>query len=569
MTGYPSIDKPWLKYYTREQIEAKLPKCKIYDYIWNANKDYQERVALNYFDHKITYSRLFDEIEKTAKAFQQIGVKLGDIVTVIAVTLPETIYMFYALNRIGAISNMIDPRTSAEGISAYINEVHSDIVVTIDAVYDKVMEAVRTTSAKQVIVISPSDSLAFPKKQLYKAFKAPRIKYESRCERWKDFIRNGRLQTVKDSPYQKDECCVIVHTGGTTGTPKGVMLSNDNLNCSAFQCFNSSLDFKRTHRWANIMPPFIAYGVGNGLHLPLVVGMEVILIPSFDPNKFDKLLLKYHPSHMAGVPSHYENIMNSPKMKNEDISYLISPIVGGDNMRTDLEERVDRFIEDHRGKNKLIKGYGMTEVSAAVSVCTSNESNKIGGVGIPFAHTVISIFDTETGEELSYNQQGEVCMTGPNTMIGYYDNQEETEKILRKHGDGRIWVHSGDLGYMDEDGCLFVEGRLKRMIVRYDGFKVYPNQIETVLLKNPYVHSCCAVGKDDSMHSQGRLPVVFIVIKDNSGLTQNDIRTQLRELCIKELPEYAQPMEILFINKLPLTPIGKIDYRALENEYNV
>ena len=191
------------------------------------------------------------------------------------------------------------------------------------------MEAVRTTSAKQVIVISPSDSLAFPKKQLYKAFKAPRIKYESRCERWKDFIRNGRLQKVKDSPYQKDECCVIVHTGGTTGTPKGVMLSNDNLNCSAFQCFNSSLDFKRTHRWANIMPPFIAYGVGNGLHLPLVVGMEVILIPSFDPNKFDELLLKYHPSHMAGVPSHYENIMNSQKMKDEDISYLISPIVGG------------------------------------------------------------------------------------------------------------------------------------------------------------------------------------------------------------------------------------------------
>lgn len=563
-TGYPSIDKPWLKYYTQEQIDADLPKCKIYDYIWNANKDYQERVALNYFDHKITYGRLFDEIEKTAKAFQQIGVKLGDIVTVIAVTLPETIYMFYALNRIGAISNMIDPRTSAEGISSYINEVHSDIVVAIDAVYDKVMEAVRTTSAKQVIVISPSDSLAFPKKQLYKAFKAPRIKYESRCARWKDFIRNGRLQTVKDSPYQKDECCVIVHTGGTTGTPKGVMLSNDNLNCSAFQCFNSSLDFKRTHRWANIMPPFIAYGVGNGLHLPLVVGMEVILIPSFDPNKFDELLLKYHPSHMAGVPSHYENIMNSPKMKNEDISYLISPIVGGDNMRTDLEERVDRFIEDHRGKNKLIKGYGMTEVSAAVSVCTSNESNKIGGVGIPFAHTVISIFDTETGEELSYNQKGEVCMTGPNTMLGYYKNEAETSNVLRKHADGKVWVHSGDLGYMDEDGQLFIEGRLKRMIVRHDGFKVYPSLIEAVLLNSSDVNMCCVVGVNDTSHAQGRLPKAYVVLNEDKKPLCEEIKKELIKLCEEELPEYAQPQDICFIDQLPLTPIGKVNYLALE-----
>lgn len=249
---------------------------------------------------------------------------------------------------------------------------------------------------------------------------------------------------------------------------------------------------------------------------------------------------------------------------NVDLSYMIAPMVGGDSMPIDMEEKVNAFFDRHGAKWHVVKGYGMSEVSAAVSVCVSNQSNKLGSVGIPFAHTVISVFDPETGEEMTYNQKSEICMTGPNTMIGYYDNQEETEKILRKHGDGRIWVHSGDLGYMDEDGCLFVEGRLKRMIVRYDGFKVYPNQIETVLLKNPYVHSCCAVGKDDSMHSQGRLPVVFIVIKDNSGLTQNDIRTQLRELCIKELPEYAQPMEILFINKLPLTPIGKIDYRALE-----
>ena len=564
-TGYPSIDKPWLKYYTSEQIEAALPKCKIYDYIWSQNKDYQDKIALNYFDRRISYGQLFDGITKAAKAYNQVGVRAGDVVSIISVTLPETIYSFYALNRIGAIANMIDPRTSRDGIREYLKEVDSKVVVTLDVAYEKVKEAVVGTLADKVVVISPADSLPVIKKQLFKLTKGVKIKENTTCIRWEHFLSLSQSDDeINDTEYRENECCVIVHTGGTTGTPKGVMLSNDNLNCSAFQCFNSSLDFKRTHRWANIMPPFIAYGVGNGLHLPLVVGMEVILIPSFDPNKFDELLLKYHPSHMAGVPSHYENIMNSPKMKNEDISYLISPIVGGDNMRTDLEERVDRFIEDHRGKNKLIKGYGMTEVSAAVSVCTSNESNKIGGVGIPFAHTVISIFDTETGEELSYNQKGEVCMTGPNTMLGYYKNEEETSNVLRKHADGKVWVHSGDLGYMDEDGQLFIEGRLKRMIVRHDGFKVYPSLIESVLLNSSDVNMCCVVGVNDTSHAQGRLPKAYVVLNEDKKPLCEEIKKELIKLCEKELPEYAQPQDICFIDQLPLTPIGKVNYLALE-----
>ena len=513
---------------------------------------------------------MFEEIEKSAKAFKKIGVESRDIVSIIAVTLPETIYAFYGLNRIGAVANMIDPRTSIEGIKRYIEEVNSKVVVVLDVALEKVIKAMEGTVAEYVIVLSASDSLPVVKKQLYRIAKGVRIKETSTCQRWNHFISKGNKEqgTVEDTPYHENDCCVIVHTGGTTGTPKGVMLSNDNLNCSAFQCFNSALDFQRTHRWANIMPPFIAYGVGNGLHLPLVIGMEVILIPAFDPNKFDELLLKYHPSHMAGVPSHYENIMNSQKMVNEDISYLISPIVGGDNMRTDLEERVDEFISNHHGKNRLIKGYGMTEVSAAVSVCSSNECNKIGGVGVSFAHTIISIFDIETGKELTYNQKGEVCMTGPNTMIGYYNNDEETKKILRKHEDGRMWIHSGDLGYMDEEGQLFIEGRLKRMIVRYDGFKIYPSVIESAVLKSPDVDMCCVVGTDDKEHSQGKLPMVFAVLKKESFNRGKEVRTDIIDICEEELPEYAQPQEICFIDQLPLTPIGKVDYRLLEQESN-
>ncbi len=564
LTGYPSIDKPWLKYYTQEQIKAELPKCKIYDYVWDSNKDYQNRIALDYFDRKITYSQLFDGIEKAAKAFQSQGVVVGDVVCLLTVTLPEAIYSFYGLNRIGAISNMIDPRTSVDGIRAYIEEVKANTIVVIDAAFEKVIEAVNGTDVKHIVIISPSDSLPFPKNMLYKLFKAPRIKLDNRCMRWDQFIIKGNGQKVTDTHYEPNQCCVIVHTGGTTGTPKGVMLTNDNLNCSAFQCYNTSIDFQREHNWLDIMPPFIAYGVGNGLHLPLVTGAEVALIPAFDPDKFDELLIKYKPVHMVGVPSHYEKIVSSPKMKDQDLSYIIAPVVGGDSIQKELEEKVNEFFAGHNCKWNLVKGYGMTEVSAAVSVCVSNESNKIGGVGIPFAHTVISIFDTETGEELTYNQKGEICMTGPNTMIGYFNNEDETNKILRQHEDGLIWVHSGDLGYMDEDGQLFVEGRIKRMIVRHDGFKVYPGSIEKAIQRIPSVGACCVVGQDDDAHAQGKVPVAFVVLKGGVKKNASEVYSEIKNICNVELPEYAQPVEVNFIDSLPLTPIGKIDYMSLE-----
>ena len=564
-TGYPSVDKPWLKYYTSEQIEADLPKCKIFDYIWTQNKNYQDRIALNYYDRRITYGQLFNSIDKVAKAFSQVGVRTGDVVSIISVTLPETIYSFYALNRIGAIANMIDPRTSLDGIREYLKEVDSKVVVTLDVAYEKVKEAVIGTSVDKVVIISPADSLPVIKKQLFKLTKGVKIKENTTCIKWNHFLSSSQSNDeINDTEYKEGECCVIVHTGGTTGTPKGVMLSNDNLNCSAFQCINSAIDFKREHNWIDIMPPFIAYGVGNGLHLPLVTGAEVVLIPAFDPNEFDALLMKYRPVHMVGVPSHYEAIINSTKLKGFDLSFIIAPVVGGDSIRRDLEIEVNRFFSEHGCKWNLVKGYGMTEVSAAVSVCTSNESNKIGGVGIPFAHTVISIFDTETGEELSYNQKGEVCMTGPNTMLGYYKNEAETSNILRKHADGKVWVHSGDLGYMDEDGQLFIEGRLKRMIVRHDGFKVYPSLIEAVLLNSSDVNMCCVVGVNDTSHAQGRLPKAYVVLNEDKKPLCEEIKKELIMLCKEELPEYAQPQDICFIDQLPLTPIGKVNYLALE-----
>ena len=568
MTGYPSAEKPWLSFYTDEAIHATVPQYTIFEYIWEQNKDRLDKVALNYVDRKITYRTLFENIKKASNAFSSIGVKKGDIVTICAVTLPETIYTFYGLNRIGAVCNMVDPRTNKENIKAYIEEVESKVLVTIDAAYNKVAEAALTSnSVEKHIVISPADSLPQPKKFLYQKLKAPKnLKIDSKTILWNRFIANSVDHTSEAASYTKDSPCVIVHTGGTTGIPKGVVLSNDNVNAAAFQAIMAGFDFKPEHSWLNIMPPFIAYGVGNGLHLPLVTGMEVILIPAFNPSEFATLMNKYHPVHMVGVPSHYDKFIHSPKMKNQDLSYVISPVVGGDAMDIALEKEVNEFFESHNCSYPVCKGYGMSEVAAAVCACSSHECNKIGSVGTPWPQTIMAAFDPETGEELPYNEVGEICITGPNTMLGYYHNEEETANILRKHKDGLIWVHSGDMGFIDEDGFVFIKDRIKRMIVRHDGFKVFPSAIENALAKNASVQQSCVVGKQDAEHLHGKVPVAYIQLKPSATKDQESVRNELITLCEKELAEYAQPVAWRFVSELPLTPIGKIDYRVLEEK---
>lgn len=566
LTGYPSIDKPWLKYYSENAIAEPLFEGTVFDYLWESNKDYLDRAALSYYGRKITFKELFDNIKLVAAAFLSIGVKKGDVVIVSSVTTPETIYTFYALNLIGAISNMVDPRTSIEGIHDYISEVKSKTVVSLDVAYPKIIKAVEGTDVERVIVTSPSNSLLGIKKVLYGLKNRPPKLSQSSIS-WDDFVQEGDSTDIIVAPYTKDECCVIVHTGGTTGMPKGVMLSNDNINALVQQSILTEIDMQRIHTWMDIMPPFIAYGIGMGIHLPLVIGMETILIPAFDADKFDRLLVKYKPIHMVFVPSYWGTILNSKKIKKADLSYIIAPTVGGDTMDPALEVTVNKYLKDHGCSYAVTKGYGMTEVCAGVTG-TLDALNEIGSVGVPFVKTVISIFDPETGTELKYNTPGEICITGPNVMLGYYGNQDATDEMIRLHEDGQRWVHTGDYGYMNERGSLFIIDRIKRMIVRYDGFKVFPSLVEKTINSHSAIQDCCVVGKKDSEHSQGSLPIAFITMKQDANASFDEVVSDLKSLCSKELPEYAQPIAFKELKKLPVTPIGKIDYRALEEIIN-
>ncbi len=560
MTGYPSIDRPWLKYYSDEAKKTKIPECTIYDYLWESNREHLDNVALNYFGYKIPYRKMFEEINKVAQAFANFGIKENDTIIIAAVTIPEVIYAFYALNQLGAISNMVDPRTSERGIQKYILESKARYILTLDILAEKIQGAIRDTSIEKMITVSATNSFVGVRGIIFDIVNTKSHNVKNVLP-WKKFI-NNRNKVVEKSSYRKNKCCVIVHTGGTTGSPKGVMLTDDNLNAMVINAKASEGDYEIGNKFLNIMPPFIAYGLVNGIHMILSCGMENILIPQFNPDKFDKLLIKYHPTHILGVPTHYAKLFESKRLKNKDLSFLKIVGVGGDSLSVEMEKRIEEYLHMHGANITVATGYGMTEVSAAACGFHKN-AYKVGSVGIPFLNTIIRITNIETLEEQSYNEQGEIWISSPTAMLGYDNNEEETKRVVYTDANGVKWIRSGDIGHMDEQGFLYIDGRIKRIIIRHDGFKVFPTQIENVIATCPEVKTCCAIGRADKDHSQGKLPVVYITLSREKK-DKMKLKEELNSLCKQMLPEYMQPIDFVFIDKMPLTANGKVDFHELE-----
>lgn len=566
---YASQARPWLRYYDQKYIDQALPECSAFDFVRTRNKDRLMSTAMEYYGRKFTYADLIVNVKKTAAAFRALGVKKGDIITVVSVMTPEVIYAFYAADRIGATLNLVDPRYSPEGIHDYIQEVRSRLLICLNVVYDRCEQAAKRTTVERVVVLSPADSLPLGLAIGYKAANPDRNRYHSNVLNWKKFIAGGADASTSAEPYDPEHACVVVHTGGTTGSPKGVLLTDRNFNAIAQQFSAYDSLFRKGQSLMNIMPPFIAYGYACGVHLPLVLGLKVIIIPNLDPDKLGGLIWKYKPEHMFGVPAHYQQMAASHQLRNKDLSFIRNYAAGGDAISLGAEQTVNNFLETHNAEYPLAKGYGMTEVSSAATVA-AGKVNKPGSVGIPMVNTLVSVFEPGTDKELPLGQRGELCISGPGVMKGYYDKPAETAAILRTHPDGRVWVHTGDIGYLDEDGFVYLDSRIKRLIIRHDGFKVFPSMIENVVSQHPAVHQCSAVGCTDKDHVQGRLPFVYLVLTQEAASASPSKRKQiireLRQMCAEELPEYVQPVGYKIIPEMPLTPVGKFDYRKLEEE---
>ena len=414
---YASQAKPWLKYYDQKFIDQTLPALSAFEYVCQRSKNHLNDTALEYYGRKFTYADLIVIVKKTAAALRGAGVKKGDIITVVSIMTPEIIALFYAADMIGATLNLVDPRYSVEGIREYIEEVDSHLLVCLNVVYERCRQAAKRTNVEKVIVLSPADSLPPLMAVGYKLTTPDKNKYASNVIRWKQFIKGGEGQSTAAEPYDPDHACVVVHTGGTTGSPKGVMLTDDCFNGIALQFQAYPKLFHRGQKLMNVMPPFIAYGYACGVHLPLVLGFTVIIIPNLDPAKLGSLVLKHKPEHMFGVPTHYQQLASDPKLRDKDLSFIINYAAGGDSLSRGAEQTVNDFLAAHGARYPIAKGYGMTEVSSAATVAAGLD-NKPGSVGIPMVNTVVAAFEPGTDQELPIGQRGELCISGPCLMKG-------------------------------------------------------------------------------------------------------------------------------------------------------
>ena len=563
LTGYPSIDKPWLKYYSEEAINAPLPECSIYEYMYENNKDYSSDIAINYMGRKITYGELFESIDKTAAAFIKAGVKEKEIVTVALPSIPEALYCVYALNKIGAVANMIHPLAGKEETINYINEVKSRVVVIFDKAYEAIADSVSDTTVEKIIVASPKDELPFALKTAYSIkVRSPKLDGKVFCS-WKSFIKEGKGTEVKAVDRNCQEMAIISHTGGTTGEPKGVMCSDFNVNTLIQSIVCNDLH-ERGGKCLAVLPPFINYSLINSMLEMLVIGFEVILIPNYEPLELGKYITKYRPTIILSIPAYWEALLRISNIEATDMSSLRYLYYGGEAMSPETEEEVNHLLRLCGAKAKLRKGLGSTEMMAAATQ-TYEDVNMKGSAGIPLICVNQGIFEPETEAEVSYSEEGEICFSGPTLMMGYFDKPEETDEVVKVHSDGKRWLHTGDLGYITEDGVLFITGRIKRIIMTKgeDGqaTKMFPDRIEKAINKHPSVFLSCVIGIKDA--DRINYPKAFVELKPECEATE-ELKIEIIQHCKEELPDYMVPVEIEYISEMPRTSRGKVDYRALE-----
>ena len=558
--------RPWLKFYEEEGVPANIeyPDCSIVDMVMQSAEKWPDNVAYTYYGHKVTYKNFIKKIEKAAKALKNYGVKEGDKVTICMPNTPEGITMVYAVNMVGAVCNMVHPLSSEKELEYYIKVADSKYVLVIDAVFDKIYRLRDTAQLERIIVVRPSDGLGFLKKKLYNTLHIKKVKLpanDSRVVLWEDFIANSYFyQGNYHEERSGEDLAVIMYSGGTTGAPKAVMLSNLNINAESIcdcamirQCVPGSTVL-------SILPLFHCFGLGVCIHTPLIKGMGCILIPAFSHKQFADIIKKNAPNFIVGVPTLFEALINT-KLKPDDLKSVTAVICGGDALNQTLRDKVNNYLESHGSSAKIRVGYGLTEGSGAV--CLSPENSFSDGIiGVPFPDMYFKIVKNNTFSELPAGEEGEICLSGPLTMMGYLNDAAETAQTLRVHDDGRVWLHTGDLGYLGDDGCLYFAQRLKRMIIS-SGYNIYPTHLESVINSHEAVLTSIVIGIDHPY--KGQVPKAFIVLKPGYKPGKR-IEKEIRELLERNVPIYALPAAYEFRDELPKTLVGKVAFKKLEKE---
>lgn len=559
-------DHAWYQYYREAGYPEHIdyPDCSMVDTVIKSAEKWPDNVAYSYYGHKVTYRNFIKKIEKAARALKNYGVKEGDIVTICMPNTPEGITMVYAVNMVGAVCNMVHPLSSEKELEYYITNTGSRYVLVIDAVFDKIYRLRDTANLERIIVVRPSDGLGFLKKKMYRLMHIRDVRLpqdDNRVVLWEDFIANSYFyQGNCHETRTGEDLAAILYSGGTTGTPKGVMLSNRNFNALALHALAFIKEAVPGASVLSVLPIFHGFGLGVCIHTPLNNGCSCILIPAFSQKQFPDVIRRNRPTVICGVPTLYEALI-SLKLGPEDLSCLEATICGGDALNQTLRGKVNAYLAAHGSPAKIRVGYGLTESTAATCVAPK-DSTVDGMIGAPMPDMDFKIIRIDTLEEMPTGEEGEICINGPTVMMGYYENDEETARALRLHPDGKIWLHTGDMGFMDADGFVHFSQRLKRMIVS-SGYNIYPTQLESVINSHEAVLTSTVIGIDH--HRKGQVPKAFIVLKPGYKPGKR-IERQIRELLERNVPLYALPVAYEFRDKLPQTLVGKVAFRKLEEE---
>jgi len=474
--------------------------------------------------------------------------------------------LLLGLNRIGAIPSMIHPLSAPQEIAFYLNISKSRAILTLDQFYGKVSQITDQLNQPCTVLIARiADALPFPLNVLFPLTKAGRHPLpKTGYTLWTDMVAKGKGVQLPEDTGKAEDCGAILYSGGTTGTSKGIMLSNLNFNALGLQTIAASgFGSVAGMKMLSVMPVFHGFGLGIGIHTALIGGATCILVPQFSVKEYADILLKQKPNIIPGVPTLFEALLRAPSLENADLSFLKGIFSGGDSLSPELKKKVDTFLKEHGCKEQIREGYGTTECVTA-SCLTPKDYARSGSIGVPFPDVFYKIVTPGTTEEADANIEGEICVSGPTVMLGYMDNPEETASTLRRHGDGRIWLHTGDLGYMDGDGFVYFKLRIKRMLIT-NGYNVYPTQLENIIDGHEKVLLSCVIGIKDSY--RGQKIKAFVVPMPGIEPTEA-LKEELLAYIGQHVAKYAMPREIEFRTELPKTLVGKVAYRVLEEEAN-
>ncbi|MGI9658590.1 MAG: AMP-binding protein [Gaiellaceae bacterium] len=555
--------KPWLQFYGDIPQSLEYPRIRLDEVVARSAARLPEERAFDFLGSTTTYAELNAAIERCAAGLAALGVKPDDRITISMPTSPQGVIAFYAASRLGAVSSIIHPLSTPDEIAHYLTLSDSRFALTLDAFYGRFAEILDRTPLETLILARIPDELSGLKRLGFWATrgrKIPSVPADADVTWWTELM-GGSHAPIPEPVGDPDELATILYSGGTTGAPKGIMLSHANVTSEALQVVTWVSVSERDIVLA-ALPIFHGFGLSALIHAGLLAGAQLVMVPQFSPAIVAKLMRSKRLTVMAGVPTLYEALARHPSLRRADISSLRAAFSGGDALQASVRERFEHMVAERGGSVRLLEGYGLTEAVTAV-VCNPLHAPRAGTLGIPFPDVLAKICEPGTDRECPPGEDGEICVSGPPVMLGYLDNPEATGETLQRHTDGRTWLHTGDIGHMDEDGFLTFTCRLKRMI-KSSGFNVYPNQVEAVLEAHSGVAQSCVIGQPDE--TQGARVKAIVVVADDAS-AGDALADALIEHCRERLIKWSCPREIEFRDELPLTRLGKVDYRALEAEH--